>query len=95
MKKNMRFNTYIANYNDNKMSLIINNGFKIDNYPEGWLINKICEINHITVIYLGKLMEYDDLTYHLKSRHGFKGGRIESLKKFKKVQFPFYLYYLS
>ncbi|MBD3256576.1 MAG: hypothetical protein GF383_15890, partial [Candidatus Lokiarchaeota archaeon] len=56
--------------------------FKINDYPEGWLIIRVCEINLITDTYLGKLIGYDDLPFHLTSHRKFKGGRIAAIKEF-------------
>ncbi len=56
--------------------------FKINNYPEGWLILNLCEINLLSDTALGKLIGYDDLSYHLTLHREFKGGRIENIKDF-------------
>ena len=56
--------------------------FKIEDYPEGWLILNLCKINLLSDTALGKLIDYDDLPYHLTSHRGFKGGRIEKVKLF-------------
>lgn len=56
--------------------------FTIKDYPEGWLILKLCEINLISDTKLGKLIDYHDLPYHLTKLRGFKGDRINSIKIF-------------
>jgi len=56
--------------------------FKLENYPEGWLILKLCEINLISDTKLGKLIYYSDLPYHLTELRSFKGNRIDSIKNF-------------
>lgn len=57
--------------------------FKLENYPEGMLILKLCEINLISDTELGKLIKYFDLPYHLITElRSFKGNRIESIKNF-------------
>lgn len=58
--------------------------FRIDDYPEGWLILNLCEINLISVKKLGKLIEYDDLPYHLTSLRSFHGNRLKKIKEFIK-----------
>ena len=56
--------------------------FNVEIYPEGWLILNICEINLISDKKMGKLIDYDDLPYHLSLFRGFKGKRIEKIKEF-------------
>ena len=56
--------------------------FTLKDYPEGWLILKLCEINLISDTKLGKLIDYRDLPYHLTELRGFKGDRIKSIKIF-------------
>ncbi|KKL24244.1 hypothetical protein LCGC14_2417270, partial [marine sediment metagenome] len=56
--------------------------FKLENYPEGWLILKLCEINLISDTKLGKLIYYSDFPYHLTEVRSFKGNRIDRIKNF-------------